>query len=338
MPYDPPRLLDDPPRLLDAVATACRRLGYAYATEQTYAAWTRRLVLFHRHRTGRFVHPADLSEADVSAFLSHLAAERNVAASTQRQALCALVFLYDRVLEQPLGLLHGLERARRPARLPHVLAPAEVARLLAALPEAGPAALVARLLYGAGLRLSEALRLRLNDVQTERLSLVVRDGKGGKDRLTMLPPSLLPALEDQRHHALALHTRDRADGLAGVWLPKALAVKFPRASAEPGWFWLFPSHSLSADPHTDTMRRHHVSPSLVQKAVRNAALAVGLGGRVSPHTLRHSFATHLLESGTDVRTLQTLLGHASLATTQQYLHVTRSALATASPLERLSQT
>ena len=326
----------DSPRLLDAVAAACRRLGYAYATEQTYAAWTRRLVLFHRARTGAFVHPADLAEADVSAFLSHLAAERDVAASTQRQALCALVFLYDRVLERPLGLLHGLERARRPARLPHVLSPHEVARLLTALPEDGPAALVARLLYGAGLRLSEALRLRLHDVQTERLALVVRDGKGGKDRLTMLPPSLLDALARQRSCALALHAHDRAEGAAGVWLPRALAVKFPRACTEAGWFWLFPSSARSEDPRTGTVRRHHVSPSLVQKAVRRAALATGLGGRVSPHTLRHSFATHLLENGTDVRTLQTLLGHASLATTQLYLHVTRSAVAVRSPLEGLS--
>ena len=322
-----------PVRLLDSVRHTCRARRLAYATEQAYVHWTRRLVHFHHARRGAFVHPLDLRDADVAAFLTHLAVERDVAASTQRQALCALVFLYDAVLDRPLGDL-GAVRARRPARLPEVLSVEDARRLLSHV-EGHPAALIARLLYGAGLRLAEALRLRVGDVNTDRLALTVRAGKGDKDRLTVLPRALLSALDAQRSHALAVHARDRAAGIAGPALPHALARKLGAASLAPSWAWLFPAAGLATDPRDRVRRRHHVSPSLVQRAVHEAGRAAGLTVRAHPHALRHSFATHLLENGTDVRTLQALLGHASLKTTQVYLHVTQSTVATASPLDRL---
>ena len=323
-----------PPRLLDRLRAACRTRGYSIHTETTYGHWTRRLVRFHQHRTGRPLHPEHMTEADVAAFLSHLALERDVAIATQRQALCALVFLFEHVLGRPLETL-DLSRATRPRRLPTVLSQTDTARLLAALTEP-PADLIARLLYGSGLRLAEALRLRIKDLDFERGALTVRSGKGDKDRLTMLPPSLANALRRQSDHALDRHRRDQSAGRPGVYLPHALARKFPSAPHDPLWQWLFPSPVLSVDPRSGLRRRHHVSDSLVQKAVKRAAARAGLRARVTPHTLRHCFATHLLESGTDIRTVQSLLGHASLKTTQIYLHVTQSAVAAVSPLERLA--
>lgn len=320
------------PRLLHALTTACRRRGYSLHTERAYARWTRRLVRFHQRSTGRTVHPADMGEADVSAFLSYLAVERNVAASTQRQALCALVFLFTHVLDRPLDVLDAT-RAKRPRRLPSVLSQADTGRLLSVLTQP-PVDLIARLLYGSGLRLSEALRLRVKDLDFDRLALSVRDGKGGKDRLTVLPRSLVEPLRRQVDRALDRHRRDRADHIAGVYLPHALSHKYPSAPIEPAWQWVFPSHVLSVDPRARVARRHHVSDTLVQKAVKRAAARAGLRARVTPHTLRHCFATHLLESGTDIRTVQSLLGHASIKTTQVYLHVTQSAVAAVSPLER----
>ncbi len=331
---DPASMPPPEPRLLDRLRTACRMAGYSYRTEQAYSHWTRRFVLFHRARAGRYVHPLDLADADVAAFVSHLAADRLVAASTQRQALCALVFLYGRALGRPLGDLGALARSRRPARLPDVLSVPDVRALLMALTHE-PAALIARMLYGAGLRLSEALRMRVKDVDLDRLALTVRDGKGGKDRLTVLPRPLAASLARQREVALAVHTADRAAGIAGVYVPEALARKLPGAATDAAWTWLFPAAGLATDPRTRVRRRHHVSDSLVQKAVRQAGLDARLPVRVHPHALRHSFATHLLDTGTDVRTLQSLLGHASLKTTQVYLHLTQSAVATASPLDGL---
>ncbi len=329
VPDDAPR-----PRLLHALTSACRRRGYSLHTERAYALWTRRLVHFHQRRVGRAVHPLDMDEADVSAFLSHLAVERNVAAATQRQALCALVFLFTHVLHRPLAVL-DVTRARRPRRLPAVLSVADTGRLLAALTHP-TADLIARLLYGSGLRLSEALRLRVKDLDFDRLSLTVRDGKGAKDRLTVLPRPLVEPLRKQIDRALERHRRDRTDGIAGVYLPHALARKYPSAPLEAAWQWVFPSPTLSVDPRAHVTRRHHVSDTLVQKAVKRAAAGCGLRLRVTPHTLRHCFATHLLESGTDIRTVQSLLGHASIKTTQIYLHVTQSAVAAVSPLERLA--
>ncbi len=323
-----------PPRLLDRLRAACRTRGYSIHTETTYAHWTSGLVRFHHRRTGHALHPERMSESDVAAFLSHLALERDVAASTQRQALCAIVFLFDHVLDRPLDSL-DLTRATRPRRLPTVLSLSDTSRLLGALTEP-PADLIARLLYGSGLRLAEALRLRVKDLDFERGSLTVRSGKGDKDRLTMLPPSLAPALRKQSDYALDRHRRDQSAGRPGVYLPYALARKLPSAPHDPAWQWVFPSPVLSVDPRSGLRRRHHVSDSLVQKAVKRAATRAGLRARVTPHTLRHCFATHLLESGTDIRTVQSLLGHASIKTTQVYLHVTQSAVAAVSPLERLA--
>jgi integron integrase len=322
-------------RLLTAVRTACRREGLALATERTYAAWTRRLVYFHHERTGRFEHPKDMSAADVSAFLDGLVAQRDVSPATHRQALCALVFLFRRVLDRPLDELDLERRPRRRRTLPSVLSQPDTARLLGALPP-GPGALAARLLYGSGLRLHEALRLRVKDVDFERRTLAVRDGKGGRDRLTMLPAPLADPLRHQMRHAQSVAQRDRNHGLPGVYLPAAFARKHPGAAYELAWQWLFPSRQLSHDPRSGLRRRHHLSPAAVRAALRSAVRATGLTARVTPHTLRHSFATHLLEGGTDVRTVQSLLGHSSLKTTQVYLHVTQNAVAAVSPLERLT--
>ena len=323
------------PRLLPSLRAACRRRGFALATERAYLAWTVRLVRFHERRTGTPRHPAELSEDDVSDFLDHLAVQRDLAASSVRQALSALVFLYDHVLHQPLGTLRPLVRPRRPRTLPVVLSAEQVRALLARM-RTPTSALIARLLYGSGLRLTEALRLRIKDVSLDRRTISVRRAKGDKDRLTVLPPSLIGSLRDQMDRALAVAEDDRHRGLPGVYLPHALARKMPHAATDAPWQWLFPSRSLSTDPRSGLRRRHHVSPSLVQKAVKEAARTAGLSARVSPHALRHSFATHLLESGTDIRTVQSLLGHASLKTTQVYLHVTQSAVAAVSPLERLA--
>ncbi len=322
-------------RLLPSVRAACRRRGFALATERSYLSWTVRLVRFHERRTGTLRHPADLADGDVSDFFDHLAVRRDLAASTLRQALSAIVFLYEHVLYQPLGVLRPLVRPQRPRTLPVVLSSDQVGALLSRL-RTRPSALIARLLYGSGLRLAEALRLRVQDVSFDRRTLSVRRAKGNKDRLTVLPSSLVDPLRKQVEHALAVASDDRHRGLPGVYLPHALARKMPYAATDPAWQWLFPSRSLSVDPRSGMRRRHHVSSSSVQKAIKNAARAANLSNRVSPHALRHSFATHMLEGGTDIRTVQSLLGHASLKTTQIYLHVTQSAVAAVSPLERLS--
>jgi integron integrase len=268
----------------------------------------------------------------VEAFLTHLAVRGNVAASTQNQALSALLFLYRKVLGVDLPWMENVVRAKRPRRLPTVLSAGEVRALLELMP-ARPR-LLASLLYGTGMRLMEGLRLRVKDVDFARREILVRDGKGGKDRRTMLPASLEPGLREALAHALRLHAADLADGHGRVWLPHALARKYPNAATEPAWQYLFPADALSVDPRDGTTRRHHVGEEALSRHIKQAAVRARLAKPVSAHTLRHSFATHLLESGYDIRTVQALLGHKDLATTQIYTHVLgRGAGAVRSPLD-----
>jgi integron integrase len=296
------------------VRDAIRRRNYSYRTEDAYVQWIRRFIHFSGKR-----HPLELGAAEVTAFLNHLARERNVAAATQNQALSALLFLYREVLQQPLPWLDQLERAKRPARLPTVLSPAEVRRLLAAMQ--GTKWLMASLLYGAGLRLTECLKLRVKDVDFEYRQIVVRDGKGAKDRVTMLPLSVLEPLKRQLALAKAMHEADLAAGYGDVELPDALARKYPRAPYAWAWKFVFPSHKLSTDPRTGVIRRHHLYENYLTRGVKEAAHAARIGKPVSCHTLRHSFATHLLAAGYDIRTVQELLGHADVSTTMVYTHV-----------------
>ena len=314
-------------RFLDQCREVMRFKQFAQRTEESYVDWIRRFIVWSGKR-----HPREMGTVEVRGFLTHLAAERNVAAATQNQALNALVFLYREVIGGELGWLDGFEPAKRGARLPEVLSRAEVQALLAQL--SGTNGLIARLLYGTGLRLLEGLRLRIKDVDFARGMIVVRDGKGGKDRVTMLPESLRGALQAHLHRVRELYDADRAAGVAGVWLPKALAVKYPQAQVEWPWQWVFPSANLSTDPESGQRRRHHVSDAGVQRALKVAAQAAKLARRAAPHMLRHSFATHLLEGGTDLRTLQELLGHSHVSTTQIYTHVmARPGLGVRSPLD-----
>ncbi len=322
----PERGEGQPPRLLDQVRDAIRVRGYSLRTEEAYVGWIRRFILHQGTR-----HPADMGAAEVSAFLTWLAVEQDVAPSTQNQALGALLFLYREVLGRDLGSLAPV-RARKPRRLPVVLSVSETQALLAEL--TGTSSLVAGLLYGSGLRLLEALRLRVKDLDFARREVLVRDGKGRRDRRTMLPDALVEPLRAQLEAARVLRERDVADGRPGVFLPDALARKFPKAARSWTWFWVFPAARRSRDPRGGGDRRHHLSEAPVQRAVKNAAQRAGLAKRVSCHTLRHSFATHLLESGHDIRTVQELLGHRSVSTTMVYTHVlNRGGFGVRSPLD-----
>jgi len=319
------------PRLLEQVHEAIRRLHYSSRTEETYVHWIKRFIYWSGKR-----HPAVLGESEVSAFLSHLATERNVAAATQNQALAALLFLYKQVLGRDLGWFDDLVRAKRPVRLPVVLTHGEVAALLAQL--RGAHWLMASLLYGAGLRLMECLRLRVKDVDIAYRQILVRDGKGGKDRVTMLPESAVQPLHAQLGEAKRLHLIDLRDGFGEVHLPYALARKYPRAGFEWGWQYIFPSGKRSADPDDDVIRRHHPDDSVLARALKEARRAAGIAKPISAHTLRHSFATHLLQSGSDIRTVQELLGHSDVSTTMIYTHVlNRGGRGVRSPLDRLEQ-
>jgi len=302
------------PRLLDQVRDAIRRRHYSPRTEETYVHWIKRFIYFHGKR-----HPREMAEAEVTGFLNYLARERDVAAATQNQALSALLFLYKEVLAQPLPWLDSLERARRPARVPAVLTRSEVQRLLSHME--GAKWLMASLLYGAGLRLRECLKLRVKDVDFEYRQITVREGKGGKDRVTMLPESVVEPLRAQLLRVKALHERDLAEGYGDVELPDALQRKYPRMGYELAWKFVFPSRQLSTDPRTGVIRRHHVYENYLVRGVKQAVRAAGVPKHVSCHTLRHSFATHLLESGYDIRTVQELLGHSDVSTTMIYTHV-----------------
>jgi integron integrase len=300
---------------------------FSRRTEEAYVRWAYRYIRYHGTR-----HPADMGAPEVGAFLSHLAVEGEVAASTQNQALAALLFLYRGVLDRDVGELDRLVHAKKPVRLPVVMTRDEVRRALAHVD--GTPSLVLRLLYGSGLRLLEALRLRVKDLDFEERSLLVRAGKGAKDRITMLPDQLLDPLREHLRGVRAFHQRDLASGVGGVYLPYALERKYPRAPLEWGWQWVFPSARLSADPRSGIVRRHHLSESPVQRAMRAAIRSARIAKPASCHTLRHSFATHLLEDGYDIRTVQELLGHRDVRTTMIYTHVlNRGGRAVRSPLD-----
>jgi integron integrase len=318
-----------PPRLLDQLRRALRVRHYSLRTEQSYVDWSRRFIRFHGLR-----HPREMGAAEVAAFLSHLASERRCSASTQNQAKSALLFLYKEALGLELPWLDEVVTARTKRRLPVVLTPREARELLQHT--SGTAGLVIALLYGTGLRLLEGLRLRVKDVEFESRELLVRDGKGGKDRVTVLPENLIAPLQQQMAHARSVHQADLAAGAGRVWMPDALAVKFPRAMQSWGWQWVFPAATLSVDPRSGERRRHHLHEQSVQRAVAGAARAAGITKPCTPHVLRHSFATHLLQAGYDIRTVQELLGHSDVKTTMIYTHVlNRGGRGVRSPLDAI---
>jgi integron integrase len=314
--------------LLEQVRRCLRLRHYSIRTEQAYVQWIKRFILFHGKR-----HPAEMGADEIRHFLSHLASDGSVAASTQNQALSALLFLYRDVLGVELPYVEGIERARRPARVPVVLTREEAGRILSQV--GGTYRLMAGLLYGSGLRLMECVRLRVKDLDFGYRQVTVRDGKGEKDRRTVLPESLTGPLERHLERIRLLHEEDLRGGYGRVYLPYALERKYPSAAAEWVWQWVFPAGKLSRDPRSGEVRRHHASEDMLQAAVKRAAREAGVEKRVSCHTLRHSFATHLLEAGYDIRTVQELLGHTSVETTQTYTHVlNKGGRGVRSPLDR----
>lgn len=315
------------PRLLDRVREALRVRHYSYRTEQQYVAWIRRFIIFNARQ-----HPLDLAGKDIEAFLTHLAVDRQVAAATQAQALAAILFLYKHVLNVNLPWLSNVVRATRPRRLPVVLSREEVRRVLDELD--GNFRLIAALLYGSGLRLMEALRLRYKDIDLHQRTIVVRNGKGAKDRITVLPERLVYPIRRQLELVSEKHRDAAAHGFAGVELPHALERKYPRAHLELAWQYLFPATRPSRDPRSGAWRRHHIYEDSVQRRVKQALRAAQIEKPASCHTFRHCFATHLIEAGADIRTVQELMGHASVRTTQIYTHVlNRGGIAARSPLD-----
>nr|WP_315205811.1 integron integrase [uncultured Albidiferax sp.] len=321
-------------RLLDQVRERIRYLHYSLKTGKAYLYWVRFFIRWSATQPGGMRHPRDMGAAEVEAFLSMLANERKVSASTHNQALSAVLFLYREVLGIDLPWLGNVGRPQQTKRLPSVLTKDEVAGLLACLE--GETALLARLLYGTGMRLMEGMRLRVKDVDFERHTIIVREAKGNKDRVVMLPRSLASALRQQLFAARALWEQDRQAQRGGVETPHALAAKYPQVGHSWGWFWLFPSPTLSVDPRSGVERRHHLFEERLQRALKRAVAQTAICKPVSVHTLRHSFATHLLQSGTDIRTVQELLGHSDVSTTMIYTHVLKVAAGgTASPLDQL---
>jgi len=319
----------NPPRLLEQVRNAIRLRHYSLRTEQSYLDWIKRFILFHHKK-----HPKDMGAAEVEQFLSHLAVEDKVAASTQNQALSALLFLYKQVLEIDLPWMSDITRAKKPQRLPVVLTVEEVRRVLARMD--GQHGLMAELLYGAGLRLLECARLRVKDVDFGYRQITVRDGKGEKDRMTMLPQTVIEPLRAHLEKVKVLHEHDVEDGFGEVYLPYALERKYPNAAREWGWQYVFPAENRSTDPRSGQTRRHHVDEQSLQRAMKKAVRAAGLTKPATCHTLRHSFATHLLQSGSDIRTVQELLGHKDVSTTMIYTHVLkRGGQGVVSPLDRM---
>ena len=319
-----------PPRLLDRVRLAIRARHYSPKTEEAYVAWIKRYIFFHGKR-----HPQEMGAEEVTRFLSSLALRDRVSASTQNQALSAVLFLYQEVLQQKLPWLDGIVRAKRPIRLPVVLTQGEVQAVLAHL--RGTPRLMGVLLYGAGLRLMECARLRVKDVDLASNQILVRDGKGQKDRATLLPATAKPDLARHLEAMRRQHQRDLGQGAGWVVLPGALERKYPNAGREWAWQWVFPATSCYVDRETGQRRRHHLHESVIQRAMREAVRRAGIAKPATPHTLRHSFATHLLEDGYDIRTVQALLGHSDVSTTMIYTHVlNRGPAAVRSPADRLA--
>ena len=317
-----------PPKLLEQVRAHLRVKHYSIRTERSYVDWIKRFIWFHGKR-----HPKDMGAPELEAYLSHLAVERNVSASTQNQAKSALLFLYRDVLGIELNWLENVTQAKAPKRLPVVLTQAEAQQVLMQLE--GTLGLMAALLYGSGLRLMECVRLRVKDIEFSQHEIVVREGKGNKDRVTMLPTSLAEPLRRHLDKVKALHMRDLAEGHGEVYLPNALARKYPKAGREWGWQYVFPSRVLSTDPRSGVVRRHHADEKALQRAMKKAVAEAGIVKPATPHSLRHSFATHLLTSGYDIRTVQELLGHKDVSTTMIYTHVlNKGGRGVMSPLDR----
>ncbi len=318
-------------RLLDQVRHEMRVRHYSLRTEEAYVQWIRRYILFHKKR-----HPREMAEAEINEFLSYLAVERHVAASTQNQALSAILYLYKHVLKKEIGFVGDVVRARRSKRLPVVLTRKEVQAVLSNL--VGTNWLMTSLLYGSGLRLMECVRLRVKDIDFSYNQILVRDGKGKKDRVTMLPQNLKTPLLQQLDKTKALQEQDLSEGFGRVYLPYALARKYPNADKEWAWQFVFPSSKRSQDPRSQTIRRHHRYPLTLQRAVKQAIRSAGISKPASCHTFRHCFATHLLEKGYDIRTVQELLGHKDVKTTMIYTHVlNRGAGGVQSPADWLEQ-
>lgn len=316
------------PRLLDQVRDKIRYKHYSIRTEQAYVDWIKRFILFHKKR-----HPREMGAAELEAFLSHLAVVGNVSAATQNQAKCAILFLYREVLQAELPWLENVIGAKVKRRLPVVLTVSEVTRLLDRM--FGTNQLIAKLLYGTGMRIMEAVRLRVKDIDFELHELLVREGKGNKDRVTVLPASLIEPLRRHLDRVRMLHEDDLAAGYGEVYMPFALDRKYPNAGREWKWQYVFPANARSRDPRSDAVRRHHVSDQAVQRAMKQAVRDAAINKPATPHTLRHSFATHLLQSGYDIRTVQELLGHEDVQTTMIYTHVlNRGGRGVVSPLDR----
>lgn len=314
---------------MDELRDALGTRHYSPRTEKAYCYWVARYIRFHGYR-----HPADMVEPEINEFLTHLAVKEQVSASTQTQALSALLFLYRNVVGYDIGEIDGLVRAKVTRRLPVVMTPDEVTQLLRELSR--EYRLIGSVLYGSGLRLMECLQLRVQDIDFAQSQITVRRAKGDKDRVTMLPNALKPQLRQHMELVRRLHERDLVDGYGRAPLPKSLARKYPNAATEWGWQWVFPQQSRWRDPRTGEQGRHHVHETLVQRAVKEATRRAGIPKRITCHTLRHSFATHLLESGYDIRTIQELLGHASVNTTMIYTHVlNKGGLGVRSPIDRL---
>jgi len=323
--FSPPVAKDK--KLLDQMREALQAQHYSHRTETTYVDWVRRFILFHNKR-----HPKEMGSPEVAAFITHLATERKVAASTQNQALSAIIFLYREILRQPLETVDAV-RARKPEHLPTVLSKTEVMRVIGAM--SGTHQLMAKILYGSGLRVIECVRLRVKDLDFEQHCLIVRDGKGEKDRVTMLSDSIFAPLKEHLQRVKQIHENDLKGGFGAVYLPYAIENKYTNASREWAWQYIFPAKSITSDPVSGILRRHHLDESGIQKAVHSAAQLAGITDKtVSCHTFRHSFATHLLQNGYDIRTVQELLGHKDVKTTMIYTHVLqRGAGAVRSPLD-----
>lgn len=317
----------NPPKLMDQVSDALRTKHYSYRTEQTYKDWIKRYILFHNKR-----HPKDMGEAEIRAFIAHLTRERKVSASTSNQALSAILFLYRKVLQIEIVLPPDLSNPARPKRLPTVLSRNEAIKVISQM--RGIPRLMTRILYGSGIRLAECLRLRVKDLDFENRQIIVRGGKGDNDRSTILPDSLIPELKQLLQDVKALHQKDLSEGYGEAILPNAISQKYQKASKDWTWQYIFPASQRSTDPLTGIVARHHLDPTGLQRAIHEAAKKAGMDKPVSPHTFRHSFATHLLQSGYDIRTVQELLGHKDVKTTMIYTHVLqRGGMAVKSPLD-----